>query len=256
MKNLLVTIGLCALLAAETHAAGNATCKQENGRFTYDHPTMGKLTELTQMGLDSMKVDAGESTTTEAHVKECPKPKVSAVSALKSWFKKFTEQEAELLAENSQKSYTAKNGNFEALLIMTQDSELILANALDIDSLPSVSISIGEGIEALLLIRGCSADSNGDCLVTADYVIQSPDGSIYLEALNTDVWKENAEPLLGYKLTNTRTGFVLTSDLDAGLYEVNVTVSDKISDTKLSLSEKVLVNPIQLLENEELSTVY
>jgi hypothetical protein len=247
-----VTFGLWALLVAETHAAGDTACKQENGRFTYDHPTFGKLTDLTQMGFDSMRTDAGESTTIEAQVRDCPKPKVSVVSALKTWFKQFTEEETELSTENSQKSHTAKKGNFEALLVMTQDSESILASGMAMEFPESVSISIGEGIEALLLIRGCSATSNVNCVVTAYYVIKSPDGSTYLESLNTDVWKEDADPLLQYKLTNTRIGFVLTSDLDVGLYEVDVNVFDKITDTKLSLVGRVLVNPMQLWENEEL----
>ena len=256
MKNLLVTFGLCALLAAETQAAEEAACKQEGGRFTYDHPTMGKLTDLTQSGLESMRADAGDLTSTEAPVKECPKPKVSALDALKSWFKQFKKQKTEPLPENTGKSkHAAKNGNFEAVLVMTQDSESILAESIGASFTmftESVSINVGEGIEALLLIRGCSANSNGDCLVTADYVIKSPDGSTFLEALNTDVWKEAAGVLSEYKLTNTRTGFVLTSDFDTGLYEVEVIVSDEISDKKLSLSGKVLVSPMELWENERI----
>ena len=254
MRNLLITIGLCALLAAKALAAETQTawevrsCKQENGRFTYDHPSMGKLVDLTQSGFDSMITEAGGSTTTEVVLRDCPKARVSVVSALKSWFRTFTEREPELSTEDTQKSNTSKNGDFEAVLMMTQDAESVLANTGEFTMFDEwVSINREEGIEALLLVRGCTANSNGDCLVTADYVIKSPDGSTYLKTLNTDVWKENTSPFLRYKLTNTRIGFVLPSDAGAGLYEVDVTVSDKISDTKLSLHAKVLL----LEENEK-----
>ena len=253
MKNLLVTIGLCAFLTAETHAAGNdRACKQENGRFTYDHPINGKLSDLTKLGLDYMRAEEGESATTEEQMRECPKAKISVVDALKDWFKQFTEQETELSTENTQTSkHTAKKGDFEAILLMTQNSDFILANSHSLinEFEELVSINVGEGIEALLLFRGCSSNPNGDCLVTADYSIKSPDGSTYLESLNTDVWKENVSTLQEYKLTNTRVGFVLTSDLEAGLYEVEVTVTDKISDANLSLSGKVLVNALLPEEN-------
>ena len=93
MRNLLITIGLCALLAAKALAAETQTawevrsCKQENGRFTYDHPSMGKLVDLTQSGFDSMITEAGGSITTEVVLRDCPKARVSVVSALKSWFR-------------------------------------------------------------------------------------------------------------------------------------------------------------------------
>ena len=107
-----------------------------------------------------------------------------------------------------------------------------------------VTMNMGEGIEALLLIRGCSKNSDGDCLVTADYVIKSPDGSNYQEALNTDVWKDTALSSLQYHLTNTRMGLALMPQSDPGLYTVYVTVSDKISNTEVSLSGKVMVNAV------------
>ena len=254
MKNLLVTIGLCAFLAAETHASkDDGACRQENGRFTYDHPTAGKLIDLTQVGLDSMRAMEGESATTEEQMRECPKAKLRVTDALKKWFKQFSERETVLPTENKQTSkHTAKKGDFEAVLLMTQNSDSILADAgTAINAFEElVSINIGEGIEALLLFRGCSSNSNGDCLVTADYSIKSPDGSIYLQSLGTDVWKESASNPFQYKLTNTRVGFVLTSETETGLYEVEVTVTDRISDAHLSLTGKVLINALQPEENQ------
>ena len=95
MKNLLVSLGLYTILAsvnaaAETQPAeDNRTCQQENSRFTYDHPTMGKLTDLTQFGLEELGAGAEESTTPPAQVGKCPKAKISMVTTVKNWFKHF-----------------------------------------------------------------------------------------------------------------------------------------------------------------------
>ena len=252
MKTTLVSFVICTLLSvvipsAEIQAAEvTAACQQENGLFTFDHPTYGKLTDLTQFGLDSMIADAGGPKTSAEQVAKCPEEKVSMVSAVKNWFRQFTEQATgeEQATEEEKVTYTARNGDFEAVLFMTQDADTILDN----NNMPNwhhetVSITIGESIEALLLFRGCLVNSNGTCLVTADYVIEAPDGSTYQQALNTDVWKETASPLLTYNLTNTRIGFVLQLDAEAGLYKVNVTVTDQISNKQLSVKGNVLANP-------------
>jgi hypothetical protein len=259
MKNLLVTFGLCILLVAETQAARAVlACQQANGRFTYDHPTRGKLTELTQAGLDSMRIDAGESTTTAVQIEKCTEPKVRVMDTVKSWFKQFTADEKQTAGpsiEDGKAIHSAKSGDFEAVLFMTQDSETILTQKLGMTFTyfeESVSINMGEGIEALLVIRGCLENSDGNCLVTADYVIKAPDGSVYQKALNTDVWKEPTLSLAQYNLTNTRIGFVLQDDADPGPYKVYVTVSDKIGNTELSLIGKVVVNAMALEEKGEI----
>ena len=270
MKNLFVIFGLCTVLATETLAAktqtaeGDRACQEESGRFTYDHPTFGRLTELTQAGLDSMRARAGESTTSATPIGKCPEPKISNVQAIKNWLNRFRDNDEQVngekrptgpSTEDAKATHTAKSGDFEAVLLMTQDAGKILNqnSGMSINLFDeSVSINLGEGIEALLLTRGCSTDSAGNCLVTADYVIKSPDGSTYRQALNTDVWKEAAALLTQYSLTNTRIGFVLQQEAEPGLYKVYVTVSDKISNTELSLSGHVLVNAIPLEEKENI----
>ena len=258
MKNLLVVLGLCALVATETQAAkGGSACLQENGRFTYDHPIEGELTDLTQAGLDLMNARAGESITSAANIRNCPKKRVSMVSSVKKWFKQFAASEEQPTGPSTldgKSKHTAKSGDFEALLIMTQDSQSILtgSSGMTFTMFEDVArINIGEGIEALLLTRGCSANSNGDCLVKADYVIEAPDGSTYQEALNTDVWKEAKPPLIQYNLTNERIGFLLQSDADPGLYTVSVTVSDRISNTEVLVSGKVMANAIMPEDKEK-----
>jgi len=265
MKKLLVTFVLGTLLAAETLAAGVGTfCQEETGRFTYIHSTAGKVTGLTQAGLDSLRKKAGESITSAEDVEECTVPIASVV---KDWFTQFISQltsDKELgnsggfatgtSAENEKAIHQSKNGDFEALLIMTQDPELILNTATGAEFTmfeEIVSINIGEAIEALLLFRGCSVNPNGDCLVTADYMIEAPDGSTYQKALNTQVWNESGSNLVQYHLTNTRMGFLLQPDAEAGIYKVDVTVSDKISDTQLSLRGNVEANAITTEENDK-----
>jgi hypothetical protein len=260
MKTMLVSFGIYTLLtvvipAADAQAAEvYRACQEESGRFTFYHPTYGKLTELSQLGLDSMIESVGGSTTLEEQVAKCPEEKVSIASAVKNWFRKFTEQATtdEKATADKKTPYKDKNGDFEAVLFLTQDADSILANS----NAPNwhhefVNITIGESIEALLLFRGCSVNSNGKCLVTADYVIAAPDGSTYQQALNTDVWKETASPLLTYNLTNTRIGFVLQQDAEAGVYEVKVTLSDQVSNKQISVAGKVAANQRADDQNEK-----
>ena len=258
MKHLLVTLGLCTLLSTETQAAEPTAdlglmCEQENGRITYSSQTNGRLTDLTPFGFDAVREEEGKAKLAEIKIGNCPEPKVNAVEAIKNWFNQFIKKnanppqnEVSLVAEKTK--HSAKSGDFEALLVMTQDGDSMLATSVNglqfTEIMESVSINIGEGIEALLLFQGCLVNSTGQCLVTADYVIEAPDGSTYQEALNTDVWKETTSSALQLHLTNTRMGLALMPESDPGLYKVYVTVSDKISNTELSLTGKVMVNAI------------
>jgi hypothetical protein len=266
MKKLIVTFALCILLAGETQAAEVGTfCQEENGRFTYNHATAGKVTGLTQAGLDSIRKKAGQPLTSAKEVEECKAPKVSAVRAIKDWFTQFTKGLSERLddgdilakgpsADDGRTIHHGTNEGFDAMLIMTQDAESILSVGTGVEFTmfsELVSINLGEPIEALLLFRGCSVNSNGDCLVTADYVIEAPDGSTYQEALNTDVWKESGSALTQYHLTNTRIGFLLQPDADVGIYKVRVTVSDNINETNISLLGNVEVSAITSKENDK-----
>ena len=129
MKNLFVIFGLCTVLATETLAAktqtaeGDRACREEGGRFTYDHPTLGRLTELTQAGLDSMRASAGESTTSAKPIGECPEPKISNVEAIKNWFKRVTDNDEQVngekrptgpSTEDAKSTHTAKSGDFRS----------------------------------------------------------------------------------------------------------------------------------------------
>jgi hypothetical protein len=254
MKHLLVTLGLCTLLSTETQAAEPTAdlglmCEQENGRITYSSQTNGRLTDLTPFGFDAVREEEGKAKLAEIKIGNCPEPKVNAVGAIKNWFNQFIKKNANppqnevtLVAEKTE--HIAKSGDFEAMLLMTQDATSILKTSVNgmqfTDLEESVSISVGEGIEALLLFKGCSVNSTDRCLVTADYVIEAPDGSTYQQSLNTDVWKETQSSLSQWHLTNSRVGFLLQPDSEPGLYKVSVTVTDGISDTQLSLTGKVV----------------
>ena len=275
MRNPLVFFGFYTLLAvatlvAETQAAqSGSVCQEEDGRFTYEHPTLGRFIDLTKIGLDVIKAEAGDLTSPASEGIKCPKAKVSVVNALKRWFNQLTsqqtdaeklypnmsEEEAVLFARVSGKDpekevegywggdprenpvHFVKNGAFEAAVYMTQDGEKLLSNQVKNDDLKNtVNIIPGEKVEALLLFRGCSRNEYEKCLVTADYVIEAPDGSIFHEQLNTDVWKEPMQPGRQLSLTNTRVGILTPEDADTGAYKFLINVYDKVSSKELSLT--------------------
>jgi hypothetical protein len=248
------TLLAAATLASETQAAEKGrACLQANGAFTFDHLSTGKLVDLTQAGLETIRSEVGEPKTSNAPVKECPEPKVSALNILKNWFKQFKNkmngdpnEEVEDLWTGDPRynpKHFVKSGTFEASLFMTQDGEKILSNRVRPGDLQSkISVTQSDPVEALLLFRGCDLDEDGKCLVTADYVIEAPDGTIFHQQINTDVWKEPMISKTELFLTNTRMGFLAPGGSDTGTYKIKVSVYDKISGRDLSLTGYVEVN--------------
>jgi hypothetical protein len=136
---------------------------------------------------------------------------------------------------------------------MTQDGDKILSNEVTNGDLKNIiSITRGEGVEALLLFKGCSVNEYEECLVTADYVIEAPDGSIFSQQLNTEVWKDPMRARKDWSLTNTRVGFLAPSNAETGAYKIQVTVYDNLSKKQLSLTGHVEVS-IRLSGNDDSS---
>ena len=138
------------------------------------------------------------------------------------------------------KSFQGSSGDFGAMVLMTTDSQKVLENW----SMPSPGVHIldaeqvekGKPIEALVLFNGCAANKQGNCITEVDYQIVKPDGSIYAEYKNTELWRNKpAVPVGRLGLAVDRVGLIADPPDPVGKYKVRCVVRDLVSNTEFSI---------------------
>lgn len=104
------------------------------------------------------------------------------------------------------------------------------------------TVAKGRPIEALIVFSGCSPDRQGNCFLEADYKILKPDGSLYAEYQNTEVWlNKPAVPLGRVGLAVDRVGVVADPEDPLGEYRVYCTVRDDVANTEVTVSSGFVV---------------
>jgi len=138
------------------------------------------------------------------------------------------------------RSFQGSSGDFSAMVLMTTDSQKVLENW----SMPSPGVHIldaekvvkGKPIEALVLFSGCAANKQGNCVAVVDYQIVKPDGSIYAEYKNTELWRNKpAVPVGRLGLAVDRVGLIADSPDPVGQYKIRCVVRDLVSNTEFSI---------------------
>lgn len=131
-------------------------------------------------------------------------------------------------------------GEFAAIIIMTTDSEKALENWMM--STPGVyipsaeKVQKGKPIEALVMFSGCKANESGNCVAEVDYKIIKPDGTLYAEYKNTELWKHKpAVPVGRLGLSVDRVGLIAEVDDPLGVYKVKCHVRDVVSSKSFSI---------------------
>ena len=126
------------------------------------------------------------------------------------------------------------------MILMTTNSKKVLENW----SMPSPGVHIldaervlkGKPIEALVLFSGCTSNKQGNCVTEIDYQIIKPDGTIYAEYENTELWKTKpAVPVGRLGLAVDRVGLAAGAADPVGLYKVRCTIRDLVSKTEFSI---------------------
>lgn len=139
----------------------------------------------------------------------------------------------------------SSNG-FGAMIIMTTNSREALRNWEQPTSgvyIPKAeTVEKGVPIEALVVFSGCSPNSKGSCVVEADYKILRPDGSVYAEHENTEVWR-NKPPIPEGKvgLAVDRVGLIVDPEDPVGEYEIHCTVKDAVAKTEFIIAAGFMV---------------
>ncbi len=137
-------------------------------------------------------------------------------------------------------SFQGASGDFGAMILMTTNSRKVLDNW----SMPSPGVHIldaekvkkGKPIEALVLFSGCAPNEQGNCVTEVDYQIVKPDGTIYAEYKNTELWKNKpAVPVGQLGLAVDRVGLVADPSDPIGQYKVRCIIRDLVSKNEFSI---------------------
>ncbi|MFT4938747.1 MAG: hypothetical protein ACI88A_001776 [Paraglaciecola sp.] len=138
-------------------------------------------------------------------------------------------------------------GDFGAMLLMTANGEQALKNwfappsegfHVSTDSVINRNVPI----EALIVFSGCKANEQGNCFTEVDYLIVAPDGSVYGDFKNTELWKNKSEiPAGKLGLAVDRVIVSIEDNELLGEYQVVCTIRDLIAGVSFKLVSKFTV---------------
>ncbi len=118
---------------------------------------------------------------------------------------------------------------------------------------------VGRGGSVIMpiIFSGCLANASGHCDVTADYRVLRPDGTLYSEVHEVEVWRNRPAPQKG--MLELGVGYlklIIEPSDPEGVYRIRVSVVDHVLGATLNLTQHLTVvvseDPIEH-ETEELS---
>ena len=91
----------------------------------------------------------------------------------------------------------------------------------------------GKFLSAVVLFKGCKADSAGNCNVDMDIMAYDPDGNIYGKMPSVELWQQKPAPDPGFtQLSRGFMGIVIEPKDPPGVYRVTVVARDKNAKTE------------------------
>ncbi len=100
----------------------------------------------------------------------------------------------------------------------------------------------GDTVMAITLFAGCKTDELGNCDCEIDFKVLKPDGSLYSEHSNAELWIEKPGPPKGsLQVSHSNLGFEIEADDPIGEYVFEVTVRDNNALKELILKQQILV---------------
>jgi len=138
------------------------------------------------------------------------------------------------------------NGDFGAQLIVIGDEEAFFRRWLTPSAevrLDTVSeVERGGSVIVPVIFSGCRADASGNCDVTADYTILRPDGSVYAESNQVEIWRNRPAPPPGLlELAVEYMKLIIEPSDPEGAYTILARVTDHVLDVSLVLTQHVTV---------------
>ncbi|MGB5817470.1 MAG: hypothetical protein WBI27_19950, partial [Thermoanaerobaculia bacterium] len=140
----------------------------------------------------------------------------------------------------------SKESSFEACLIVTDEGQELLTKwAGGEPRLTIRNIDIarrGEFITVIVRFLGCQEDESGLCNAAVDYVSYKPDGTVYGEMRDRELWIGKPAPEPGAsQLSAEYMGLIIEATDPAGEYTVEAKVKDRVGDLSVTVSRKLKV---------------
>ncbi|MGN6817242.1 MAG: hypothetical protein ACTHJR_01065 [Sphingomonas sp.] len=140
----------------------------------------------------------------------------------------------------------AEKDGFSVMQVAAPESQAFIAawkigNGAKVASTRTVA---DKPLFTFLIFRGCKADADGKCSITADFVITRPDGTVNDENKGVVVWDKAApadpkKPTIG----DGALGYGVDADGPFGKYLVVATVTDKVAGTSVTTQQTLTIAP-------------
>lgn len=146
-------------------------------------------------------------------------------------------------AAPSASDFASKQG-FAVQQIVTDDAARLLRDWENPDQAtqpPAIdTIAREHVVDSFIVFRGCRPNPIHQCDVTADFTLIGPQGQIYAEHHDADLWVGKAPPALGgLTLSTSSLGIYIEPDDPGGDYIVRADVTDHVAGITLR-TEKTL----------------
>jgi len=133
----------------------------------------------------------------------------------------------------SKRACSEEQGLHACLIVTDRGRELLTRWEEGFSSLEIESIEEAERgvfITAIVLFEGCQANEDGLCDASVDYVAYKPDGSVYGEVRNQELWIDKPPPSAGYsQLSLAYMGLRIEAGDPAGEYAVRARAKDRVA---------------------------
>jgi len=145
--------------------------------------------------------------------------------------------------------WRVSSGDFAAMLLITNDPESFFEQwnkPASPDYKPNISTvekaNRGDTVMAITLFAGCEADDRGNCDSEIDFKVLKPDGSMYSEHNNAELWIEKTSPPKGtLQVSKSNLGFKVEAEDPLGKYLVEIVIRDNNSKKQLELIQSIIV---------------
>ena len=131
--------------------------------------------------------------------------------------------------------------NFIAQLILTTDEEGLLKRwgtpSETVDVTTSSTVERNRPITAFIVFGGCKVDQDGNCNLVAKFKIYQPDGKIYGDVPEMEVWSgKPIPPNHSIQLSVAYLKVTIENGEQLGEYRVESVVTDKLGKESVALS--------------------
>ena len=105
----------------------------------------------------------------------------------------------------------------------------------------TTKIERNKPITGFIIFAGCKADASGKCILQGNLEFRDPDGQIYGETKDVDIW--SGPPIDGYnlRLSPVSPAMIIEDGEKLGDYTVRITITDRNADVTATTKERLKV---------------